>query len=246
MDSVKTLLLLVSVTCFGQSLPFEVASIKVHQGPGRIGIAISGPRFTAEAELLTNLISWAYDLKHYQIPQTPALAKFGDTFYDVSAKAEGESTPAPAAFREMLRHLLEDRFHLVTRREVREAPVYALVVARNGPKLKESTPDADAIPKYSSSGRNDDVTMAGGSIENLIRIIENSLIDRPVVDQTGLRGVYNIHLIYTPNTRQNQRSPDPDDISIFTAVRSLGLRLQPQKASMEMLIVDHAEKPSAN
>jgi uncharacterized protein (TIGR03435 family) len=84
------------------------------------------------------------------------------------------------------------------------------------------------------------------AIENLIRIIENSLTDRPVVDQTGLRGVYNIHLIYTPNTRQNQRSPDPDDISIFTAVRSLGLRLQPQKASMEMLIVDHAEKPSAN
>jgi uncharacterized protein (TIGR03435 family) len=243
---VKTLLLLVSVTCFGQSLPFEVASIKVHQGPGRIGIATSGPRFFAEAELLANLISWAYDLKRYQIPRTPALAEFEDAFYDVSAKAEGESPPTAAAFREMLRRLLEDRFHLITHREMREVPVYALVVARNGPKLKESAPDANATPKYTLSGRNDDVTMARGSVDDLIRIIENSLIDRPVVDHTGLRGVYGIHLIYTLNTHQNQRTPDPDDISIFTAVQSLGLRLQPLKASMEMLIVDHAEKPSAN
>ncbi|MCU1327633.1 MAG: hypothetical protein JWN34_3003 [Bryobacterales bacterium] len=240
----KTLLLLVSVTCFGQSAAFEVASVKVHQGPGQTRLTTSGSRFTGEAQLLRNLISWAYDIKHYQVPQIPALTEFDDIFYDVAAKADSDSPPNAEAFREMLRRLLEDRLHLTVHREAREVPVYELIVARNGPRLKESAVGADPTPKYSASGRNYDVSLAKGSVQDLIRIVENSLVDRPVPDRTGLTSFYGIHLMYTPNTNQNRRTPDPEDVSIFTAIQSLGLRLEPRRALLETLIVDHAEKPS--
>ncbi len=115
----------------------------------------------------------------------------------------------------MLQVLLADRFKLKVHREPCEMPVYALVVGKNGPKFKESAPEAVPDIHYGASGRNYEVTMPKAAIDDVLTAIENSLIDRPVLNQTGLKGTYVIKMTYTPNTPPNRRSePDPEDISI--------------------------------
>ena len=245
------LVCLLSVAAFGQStVPnpvFEVASVRLHEQPGGgVGISTSGSRFTAISKTVAGLLMFAYDAKSYQVPDTTALRPFDDTFYDIAAKAEGDSTPSVDQFRLMLQALLADRFKLQVHHETREVPVYELVVAKNGPRLTAASIDADSAPHYAANGRNWDFTSAKASMDDLVIAIENSIIDRPVLNKTGLTGSYAVRLIYTPATPANRKSPDPDDISIFTAVEQLGLRLEAAKARVDMIVVDHVEKPSGN
>jgi uncharacterized protein (TIGR03435 family) len=248
MIRISCLIVLLSGSAFGQSARvFEVASVKVHERRGgRVGIATSGPRLTAEAKTVMGLVMYAWNLRSYQVLSTPALLPFGDIFYDVAAKAEGDSVPTADKFREMMQSLLADRFRLRVHRETRELPVYALVVGKSGPKFHESTEDADPVPHYVASGRNYDVTMRKAIMEDVIGAIDNSLVDRPVLDKTGLSGAYEIRMIYTPDTPPNRKAPDPDDISIFSAVERLGLRLEAQRAPIDVLVVDSVAKPSGN
>jgi len=106
-----------------------------------------------------------------------------------------------------------------------------------------------AIPGryYSASGHNWVTTMQKATMADVLDAIENGLIDRPVVDETGLRGTYDIEMTYTPNlpSRRNAE-PDPEDVSVFAAVEKLGLMLAPRKAAVDVLVVDHVEKPSDN
>jgi uncharacterized protein (TIGR03435 family) len=239
---------------FGQPAPavraFEVASVKLHEGPiTRLGVYVSGSRLTTDTTVL-GLIMWAYNLKNRQISLTgTALSAVGDNFYDVAAKAEGDGAPTRDEFRQMLRSLLADRFKLKVYTEMRETPVYELLVGKNGPKFKESAPDANAMAHVGGNGRNYELTMPKATMSDLIDMLDNSsFLGRPAFDKTGLTGTYDIKLTYTPDIRSNRESePDPTDISIFMAVQEqLGLKLDPQKAMMEMLIVDHVEKPSGN
>ena len=91
------------------------------------------------------------------------------------------------------------------------------------------------------------VDMTKATMANVLDAIENSLLDRPVLDRTGLAGTYDIQMTYAPDipSRRNAE-PDPEDIGIFTAVEKLGLMLVPQKATVELLVVDRVEKPSGN
>jgi uncharacterized protein (TIGR03435 family) len=241
-----------SAALLAQSEPpprrFEVASVKLHQGPGRIGISTSGPRLNAVAAGPLLLIMYAFNLKSYQISRTSALLALGDEFYDIAAKAEGDVAPAQDEFRGMLQLLLADRFQLRVHRETREVPVYALVVGKNGPKFKPSVPGASPDAHYAASGRNYELTIPGATMDDVLKAIENSLVDLPVVDKTGLIGAYAIEMTYTPNLKSNRETaPDPNDISIFDAVEAqLGLRLVTQKAMVQLLVVDRLEKPSAN
>ncbi len=240
--------------CVGLSRPdpgqFEVASVKVHQGPGRIHIATSGLRLTAEAEGVWSLIMYAYNLKSYQVSLSDAQrAMLGDTFFDVEAKAEGVVPPTTEEFRQMMRALLADRFQLRVHREAREMPVYELMVGRNGPKFKASAPDAISSQKFRADGRNWAANLTKATMDELVQYLDGSaFLDRPVFDKTGLTGAYDIKLSYTPDIPPNRRGePDPNDISIYAAVEEqLGLKLQPQKAAVEILIVDRVEKPSGN
>jgi uncharacterized protein (TIGR03435 family) len=232
---------------WAQSPPFEVASIRPHEGPmTRIDISAAGDRFTAEAQTVFGLITWAYDLKKYQLSAAPDLP-LSDTFYDIAAEAEGEDAPTRAEFRQMLQALLADRFKLKVHREMREMNVYALVAGKNGPKLKKSATDASPMGYMNVVGRNYHATRAKATMDDVVQAITNSFLDRPVLDQTGLTGTYNLDLIYTPEIRSNRGEPDPNDISIFTAVQEqLGLKLEPHKASIEVLVVDSVQTPSEN
>ena len=154
----------------------------------------------------------------------------------------------PLEFRQMLQTLLAERVNLKVHREMKEMPVYALVVGKNGPKLKESALDASSADnRVGVNGRNQSMTASAATMEKLADTIRNIFFtDRPVLDKTGLTGTYAFKIEATPEFRINN-SPELSDISVFTAVQEqLGLKLEPQKAMMEILVVDHIEKPSGN
>ncbi|HEX3743934.1 MAG TPA: TIGR03435 family protein [Bryobacteraceae bacterium] len=249
--------LLISIACFpllAQSqVPtrhFEVASVKVHEGPsrGRPGVFTSGTRVEANARTVVTLVMFAFDVRFDQVPLTRALEPFGDTFYDLDARTPGETPPAAQEVREMMQSLLAERFQLKFHREMREMPVYELVATKRGARLKPAAPEADTARHNKASGRNWSVTAASITMTELAELIENQgFVGRRVVDHTGLTGNYAIQLTYTPDTPPNRRTESADDISIFSAlVDQLGLRLQPAKAMTDTVVVDRVEKPSGN
>lgn len=257
MRSVRGAALMISVSswAFGQSSPpvraFEVASVKPHDGPMyRLGVSTTGSRLSADAANILMLVMFAYNLKNYQVTGSAPLLKEDNTRWDIVAKSEGDGAPSRDEFRQMMKLLLADRFKLTTHSETREMPVYELVLAKNGPKFKESAPDAD--PTYRVGPRNGSrnywLTMPKANMGGLIEMIEGTAsLDRPVVDKTRLTGTYDIKLIYTPDTSSNRAESNADDISILAALQDqLGLKLEPQKAMIPILVIDHVEKPSGN
>jgi uncharacterized protein (TIGR03435 family) len=179
--------------------------------------------------------------------------------FDIVAKAEGNpSTDA----RLMLRTLLADRFKLMVHHETRELPVYALVIARRdgklGPQLRPSNlADCLAAPKLSTpSDPNAAVRCGGGFLRtgelgaramefSTLATTVSNLADRPVVDRTGLTGTFDWNLQWTAD-----RSPSPtgdrstDSVSLFTALQEqLGLKLEPTRGPVDVLVIDHVERP---
>jgi uncharacterized protein (TIGR03435 family) len=245
------LLALLPSAALGQSAhpprKFEVAAIKTLDPPYHrlFDYSASGTRLTLEGYAPIHLIMEAYNLKAYQVSFGPAASPPDYTYYFIEAKAEGDSVPTRDEFRRMLQTLLAERFSLKVHRDKKDMDVYALVVGRTGPKFKESAPDADPIAYHGVNGRNQTVTAARYTMEQLADSVGN-VNGRPIVDRTGLTGTYNIKMEATPEFRIDN-NPQPEDISIFAAVQDqLGLKLEPQKAPIDILVVDHIEKPSAN
>jgi uncharacterized protein (TIGR03435 family) len=229
---------------------FEVASIKTRtDGTGDIytlkpfRFDFSGPRITIENFRLTDLITYAYDIRNYELSGEPRWADIDR--YDISAKAADGTSLDRDAGRPLMRALLADRFHLQTHTEMRDMPVYTLVVARGGPKFKESPPGAPKLLTLQSKGKGAVMTVTGGDMAQLARQFSNSnSVDRPVIDKTGLTATYDYKLEWSDDTAA---APDTGTESVFTAFQEqLGLRLQPTRAAVQILVVDHAEKPSEN
>jgi uncharacterized protein (TIGR03435 family) len=236
----------------GASLPsFEVASIRPNPGPFQTlrGYSSSGPMLNLEAYTIADLIEEAYDLKDYQValPESSARPIVYGTYYNIAAKAEGDGTPTRGEFRPMLQTLLDKRFNLKFHHEMKEMPVYALVVGKNGPKFKESAPDAAFSSYHGVNGRNQNMTLVKTTMESLAGDISGSFaVNRPIVNETGLTGTYDIKLEATPEGRLT-RSSEPGDISVFTAVQEqLGLKLESAKRPVKVLVIDHVEEPSEN
>ena len=131
---------------------------------------------------------------------------------------------------------------------MKEIPLYVLLVGKGGPKFKESAPDATMSAQIGVNGRNQNITASNTSTDELAKMIQNVFhVDRPVVDRTELGGAYDFKIEATPESRTTGDEPDLKNISIFTAVQQqLGLKLESRKAMVEVLVVDHVEKPSAN
>jgi uncharacterized protein (TIGR03435 family) len=234
-------------SAFGQSREFEVASIKPsdpHSTPTRT-MRTSGRDVYANITVLI-LIRIAYDVQGYQIAGAPSW--LGNQFFDIAAKAGGESTPTQAELRQMFQKLLADRFQLKVHRETRELPVYALVVGKGGVLMKESSPDA----RYS-------FMIPGRGHWKVSKLAMSHLagdltreVGRTVVDLTGLTGYYDFTLEWTPEqaslpAADGATLPDSGGPSIFTAVQQqLGLKLESRKHPIDVLIIDQVEKPSAN
>jgi len=256
-------------------LKFEVASIKPSD-PSERGTIIQfapGGRLVVKNAPLKSLVTLAYDVQDFQISGDPTWVSTAR--YDVTAKADAvtaEDDPHKIKTDEQrekfqqrqrmrIQALLADRFQLKIGRATKELPIYALKLAKNGPKLQESKEEDGNQFQGVRMSRPGDVTAGKVGMQFLTRILAHS-VGRPVIDQTGLTGKYDFKLEWTPD--QNQpggfggpgpgpdgalRPPpvDPNGPSIFTAIEEqLGLKLESQKGPVEMLTIDAVEKPSEN
>jgi len=225
---------------------FDVASIRKHEGPLRrmADYSASGPRLTLGAYNIPLLVMEAYNLRRYQLAFGAAAASLDD-FYDITAVAPADPPPARQDFRQMLQSLLADRYKLNAHREKRELPVFALVVDRNGPSLTASSGDvrcAARIGPLHPEDRNYQYQYTNCPLDSLVDAL---LLDHPVVDRTGLSGRYDFTFAATPQFKMRDSS-EPGDIAVEDAIRKLGLKLEPRKESIEVLVIDHVEKPTDN
>jgi len=254
-------------------LAFEVASIKQHvmrsgamvfrmngSGSTTQSLRATGNRFEEKIATLSDLIVDAYGVKNYQISGLPTWAMPGAALYDVIAESPGEAAPTSDQLRQMLQTLLSERFHLKLRRETQALPVYDMVI-KKGLKMKsvEAGAQPSTIAKSEDKANRSPVSKAVvgdnpigtvevkprmGEIGELVALI-SLFLDRPLIDKTGLTGTYE-YAFDTQDFRDELRQAKPAP-SIFAAVQQqLGLKLEPSKSSTEILIVDHAERPSEN
>jgi uncharacterized protein (TIGR03435 family) len=211
---------------------------------------------------LKMLIQTAYDLRGLDAGQriSGGPGWLDSNKYDVEAKAA--DPVSEAELKRMLQSLLAERFQLALHRETREMPGYALVVSKGGPRLKEAKAEEERKELWQQGGG--PLTGQAASMQQLAQVLAGRL-GRPVSDGTGLTGVYDFTLTWTPDeseqaglqtalanlppeiAAQLSRNRDLNGPSLFTAIQEqLGLKLEPQKKPVEVLVVDHAEQPSAN
>jgi len=172
--------------------------------------------------------------------------------FDISAKA-GSATTSDQ-LRRMLRTLLADRFQLALQREMRELNVFALTINRDGPKLKESvshSSEPERGVRISGIGRLTGIAASSSQLAEALSDVTlngSSIVNRPVLDKTGLTGLYDFTLSWLPDPGQvGNAAGQGEGASIFTAlVEQLGLKLEAQKGPVEILVIDHVEKPSEN
>ena len=246
-----------------QKPAFEVASVRPDvSGSHPRSIQYSaGGRFTASNIPLRALIEEAYGIRAFQLSGGSDWVN-SDQF-SVTAKAEGNASKDQV--RAMLQTLLADRFQLVLRRESKEVNVYVLGLAKGGPKLKEVTLDEtnlthEASPFATAGGggmRFGGIGRLAGvkaSMPQLVAMLSDiklngaSILDRPVLDRTGLTGVYDFKLEWSGEEQSSDGSaPNAAGASIFTAVQQqLGLKLESTKAAVELFMIEQAGKPTEN
>jgi uncharacterized protein (TIGR03435 family) len=219
------------------SRSFEVASVRASQhGCGMTSINPWGSaRFTVKNATMELLLSIAFDVRANQI--STKVGWLGTQCYDLDAKPEGDAGLSYEQVQAPLRQLLIERFQLAFHRETKDVSGYAMVIAKGGPRLekgKDSSAPAYILP--------DGLRAANLPMRALAGMLE-SPVGRRVVDKTGITGSYEINLKFAPTGAADSQYP-----SIFTAVQEqLGLKLEPQKVPVEMLVIDHLEKmPSEN
>jgi uncharacterized protein (TIGR03435 family) len=273
---IASIAIILSAGVGAQTPQFEVASVKLSPDQSGLSLSMHGGPGTEDPALYTcenceiwGLIARAFDLKAHQLSGPPWMRT---TRLIISAKIPQGATKEQ--FLLMLQDLLVERFKLTFHREKKEMPTYDLVVAKNGPRLKESSeappsadpgaykpppgpmkhdkdgfpiiPPEDPRPMMSAMEGPRWVQRFGHrSMEQLAGYVA-TLVDRPVEDATGLKGKYDFSLKWI-----NDRLLPPNDNTgpnIFEALQAqLGLKLEPKKAMIDIFVVDHIEKtPTEN
>jgi uncharacterized protein (TIGR03435 family) len=237
---------------------FDVVSIHLSppspDGHNHIWNDVHESRFRTGNLSILDLIQYAYNLPKTQIVGAPRW--LDSTLYDIDAKSDPEvdarlkamaGDDATQQKRLMVQSLLADRFALTAHSETRERPVFALVIAKGGPKFQPSTRNGTTI-----DGGRSRIRVQGG--DDTIGLLARELAQsqgRVVINQTGLTGRYDLTLRWTPDdapTPLVNGAPDPNpppDLS--TAIQEqLGLKLESTKGPVPVLVIDHVEPPSEN
>ncbi|HVY94768.1 MAG TPA: TIGR03435 family protein [Bryobacteraceae bacterium] len=228
---------------------FDAASIKLSAlwKAGGEGSKRSKIEYTAKSLTMSNIdladcVQWAYNVPSWQVtgPDFPDGER-----YDILARTE-ESVPT-SQLRLMLRNLLETRFHLALRHETKMLPVYQLVIAKGGPKLPSPKSDSDLPPGHAAESlpRVQDGSFLFQNVSMptfAAELSELRGIELPVVDETHIAGIFDITLKSAASAMLR-----PDGPSLFTLLQEqLGLRLLAAKSPMDVLVIEHVNRPSAN
>jgi uncharacterized protein (TIGR03435 family) len=234
---------------------FEVATIKPVDPDAKAGryIIMQGThRFVEKAYTLKLLIAAAYDLNPRTISGGPGWIE--SDHYDILAVTPGEVRPTHDEQMWMLRTLLADRFKLTFHREQKVFSIYELTVAKNGPKLKASTAAPDDPPALISTVYPQRIVLPArnATMGDLVSLMQRAMLDRPVEDKTGLSGRYDFDLEWAPDETQfggevPAASAEAPSAPLFSAIQQqLGLKLEATRGPVAALVVDKAERPSAN
>jgi uncharacterized protein (TIGR03435 family) len=255
--SLAIALALVASPILAQPPRFDVASIKPADPSapqrGRLSLVpiVTNPgRLTARNANLKELIQTAYSVEGYQVSGGPAWLV--PARFDVEAKSSDTGNRSQLLL--MLRALLNDRFKLAVHRETRDLAIYALTVAKNGPKFHALTTSETACWPGCADSPAKINRMRQRDLPSLATFLTRLGADKPVIDQTGLKGEFALELdmekIMTTGAAAPTDGP-PTNEGIFEAIANampneLGLKLVAAKAPIEILVIDHAEKPSGN
>jgi uncharacterized protein (TIGR03435 family) len=267
--SCVVLALTLTATLSGQLPPFpaqfdafEVATIKP-AGPqderaGRYIRMQSAHVFQAKNYTVHGMIAAAYDLNPRAISGGPAWVD--SQAWEILARTPGEKRPTWDDQMAMLRKLLSERFNLSFHREKKQFNLYDLTVSKDGPKLKATDAPPDEAPNMTStvypaaSGGIDHVVLPAHNITiaQFAGLLNRAILDRPVVDNTGLSGRYDFELEWTPDETQfgGQLPPGPPDTAqpgLFLALRQkLGLNIQATRGAVDAIVLDRIERPTDN
>jgi uncharacterized protein (TIGR03435 family) len=238
------------------NLNFEVATIKP-SNPATPGQSLlvgrgGGNLFTTTNTTLNDLITFAYGLHVTQITGGPSW--LASEKFDITGKPEQAGIPNATQLRTMLQKLLAERFSLTFHREKRELSAYRITVVKSGPKLTKSE-SGGILPGFGGRGPGA-IGVRNATMPEFADFFQARVLDRPVVDQTGLSGRFDFTLEWRPDTLQTaalganapQLPPEVESRpDLFTAIQEqLGLRLEPGKTPVEVFVIDQVEKPSEN
>ncbi|RXH58891.1 TIGR03435 family protein [Granulicella sibirica] len=233
---------------------FEVATIKPSKpdAPGKM-FRVQGRKFNTLNTTLSEIISFAYGVHAKQVVGAPAWVETDK--FDLEAVPDLEGTPSDRQLKEMTQKLLTDRFKLTFHKDKKELSVYVLAVAKTGPKLEQNTENPDGLPGLWFRGLGV-LNVTNATMKDFAGLMQSAVLDRPVVDQTGLTGRWNFRLRWTPDDSQfggmGAKIPPPTDAAnappaLYTAIQEqIGLKLDPTKAPTDVMVVDHVEKPTDN
>jgi uncharacterized protein (TIGR03435 family) len=237
-----------AVLAAGINPSFEVATVKPS------GSDISTRRFTIEGRRfltfhtsLADLIQFAYGLHPRQLAGGPGWME-SNTF-DVVGLASGDGQPTEQEWMKMMANLIVERFHLRYHLEKRELAVYAITVDQQGSKLESSDGGPDTLPSLGFRGRGE-LVARNASIKDLAWELQSAVLDRPVVDQTGLAKRFHFTLSWTPDDFQTSalageaRKDSEIAPNLFTAIREqLGLRLTATRSKADVMVVEQVTLP---
>jgi uncharacterized protein (TIGR03435 family) len=236
---------------------FDVATIKpsAPDAKGK-GFGFRGGHFVTFNTNVNDLIAFAYGLHSKQIVGGPDW--FGVDLFDIEAKPDAEGRPNLKQMGTMVQKLLAERFKLTFHHDQRELSVYVVGVATGGPKMTKSTAAANDPQGFQFRGLGD-LIVRNMTMKDFASWMQSGVMDRPVVDQTGLTDRYDFTLKWTPDDSQFAQfrgagvsvTPPTDDPkappSLYTAItEQIGLKMGPAKAPDDVIVIDHVEKPSAN
>jgi uncharacterized protein (TIGR03435 family) len=224
---------------------WEVATVKPSASSEKGDrIHLHGRHLTFERDTVEAMLLFGYALHKSQLAEEPDWVK--TERWDVDGLSDIDGEPDLRQLQGMQRKLLAERFGLKVHYEQREMPVFALTVAKGGPKLTPNVSDPNGWMDQESGGGD------GWHLERLKNTSMTDLasrlkirVDRPVVDQTGLKGRYDFQLKWLTD---DNHSADPDaPPGLFTAIQEqIGLKLEAAKAVVDVLVIDSVERPGAN
>ena len=225
---------------------WEVATVKPSDPNDTRGqhIRLNGRHVIFFDTTVEQFLLMAYGIQKSQIVGEPDWAR--TTRWDVDGVPDVEGTASWPQTQSLMRKILAERFNLQLHHEQREMPVFALTVVRGGPRITPSTADPNTWmdqQNSESNGRHVEA-LKNASMADLVLILQFR-VDRPIVDQTGLKGRYDLKLQWTLDETQ---TPAPDaPPGLFTAIQDqVGLKLERVKAPADTLVIDKLQKPEAN
>jgi uncharacterized protein (TIGR03435 family) len=232
---------------------FEVATIKpsIPDRPGKL-FTIKGRQVITINTTTNDLITFAYGIHAKQIVGGAPWME-SDKF-DVTGQPEGDGLPSTNQLREMIQKMLTDRFKLTFHRDKRELPAYAVLVGNAGSKMTKNESNPNGLPGLFFKGLGV-MVVTNATMADFAGTMQGAVLDRPVVDRTGLSGRYDFTLQWTPDESQfagmgvrvPPPSPDAQLPTLFTAMQEqLGLRLDSTRAPVEVFVIDRVERPSEN